>query len=115
MPGAHASLRHILAPFLDTFGPSDYFMAVLEAMASGKAVVVSNVGGMPEVVSDEVGRLVNPHDVESIASGMRELLADRDLRACVREPTHERMSSTIVDPAAIVKHSTKTVYRRFTQ
>ena len=54
-------------------------LAVLEAMASGKAVVGTRVGGIPEVVSDlETGRLVQPGDSESLAKAMLLLLHDRD-------------------------------------
>ena len=54
-------------------------LAVLEAMASGKAVVGTRVGGIPEVVSDlETGRLVPPGDSESLAKAMLLLLHDRD-------------------------------------
>lgn len=63
----------LLAPFLDTFGPSDYFMAALEALACGKPVIVSPVGGMPEVVTEQVGRLVNPHDATALATAILEL------------------------------------------
>ena len=53
--------------------------AVLEAMASGKAVVGTRVGGTPEVVSDfETGRLVPPGDPESLAKVILFLLHDRD-------------------------------------
>lgn len=80
MPTLMQASDVLVAPFLDSFGPSDYFMAALEAMACGKPVVVSNVGGMPEVISDDVGRLVDPHDVDSIAGGLRTFLADESLR-----------------------------------
>ncbi len=80
MPALMQACDLLVAPFLNSYGPSDYFMAVLEAMASGKPVVVSNVGGMPEVVSNNVGRLVDPHDDASIAAGMRDFLADKVLR-----------------------------------
>jgi len=51
----------------------------LEAMASGTPVVASNSSSIPEVVGD-AGILVNPHDVESIAQAMIEVLTNRDLR-----------------------------------
>jgi glycosyltransferase involved in cell wall biosynthesis len=45
------SLVHV-APFRNTNGPSDYYMASLEAMAMGKVCVVSDLPGMAEVVTD---------------------------------------------------------------
>ncbi len=80
MPQLMQACDVLVAPFLDSFGPSDYFMVALEAMACGKPVVVSEVGGMPEVVSDDVGRLVDPHDYASIASGLKTFVVDEDLR-----------------------------------
>jgi glycosyltransferase involved in cell wall biosynthesis len=70
----------LVAPFMDSIGPSDYFMAVLEAMACGKPTIVSRVGGMPEVINADVGRLVDPADVEAIRAAMEELAADQTLR-----------------------------------
>lgn len=58
----------VLPSFWEGFG-----LDVLNAMASGVPVVVSNIGSLPEVVG-EAGVLVNPHDPESIAAGMKEVL-----------------------------------------
>lgn len=56
-------------------------MAMLEAMAAQKAVVVSAVGGIPEAVQDGVnGLLVEPENVASLAGALQRLLADRPLR-----------------------------------
>jgi glycosyltransferase involved in cell wall biosynthesis len=41
-----------VSPFRNTNGPSDYFIATLEAMAMGKVCVVSDLPGMAEVVAD---------------------------------------------------------------
>jgi glycosyltransferase involved in cell wall biosynthesis len=50
----------------------------LEAMASGKAVVGTRVGGLPEIVSDaETGLLVPPGDPDSLAEAMLVLLRNR--------------------------------------
>jgi len=57
-------------------------MALLEAMAAGKAVVASSVGGIPELVHDgENGLLVPPHDGAALAQALARLLADEGLRS----------------------------------
>jgi glycosyltransferase involved in cell wall biosynthesis len=45
--------------------------ALLEAMACGRPVVATSVGGPPEFVPPEAGVLVDPTDVRAIAAGMR--------------------------------------------
>src|SRR5439155_741873 len=45
--------------------------ALLEALACGRPVVATRVGGPPEYLSDACGALVDPLDVASIADGMR--------------------------------------------
>jgi len=81
MPELMAACDILVAPFVDSYGPSDYFMAVLEAMAAGKPTVVSAVGGMPEVIDEEVGRLVDPHDTEALAEAIGWFVADARRRA----------------------------------
>lgn len=56
-------------------------LALLEAMALGKAVVASAVGGVPETLRDqETGLLVPRGDVGALASALERLRADRSLR-----------------------------------
>ena len=56
-------------------------LAILEAMACGKPVIATNVGGIPEVVKDgENGILVSPKDPEALYRAMNELLDDREKR-----------------------------------
>ena len=45
--------------------------ALLEAMACGRPVVATSVGGPPEFVPPEAGVLVDPSDAAAIAAGMR--------------------------------------------
>ena len=53
----------------------------LEAMAAGKAVIASRVGGVPEVVHEGVtGMLVPPGNVGALASALRRVAADDALR-----------------------------------
>ena len=57
-------------------------LVFLEAMAAGKPVVALNSTAVPEVVRDTVdGILVEPEDVNSIATGIITLLENSDLRA----------------------------------
>lgn len=56
-------------------------LALLEAMALGKAVAVSAVGGVPETVRDgENGLLVPRGDVRALVHALERLRADRALR-----------------------------------
>jgi len=53
-------------------------LTILEAMACGKPVIATNVGGIPEIVIDGVsGILVSPKDPEALYRAMDELLNDR--------------------------------------
>jgi len=49
--------------------------ALLEAMACGRSVVATRIGGPPEFVPPEAGVLVDPLDIEGIAAAMREAAA----------------------------------------
>jgi len=54
--------------------------AVLEAMAIGKPVVASAVGGVPEIIEDGVsGRLVPPERADLLAKAMAEVLLDQNV------------------------------------
>jgi glycosyltransferase involved in cell wall biosynthesis len=49
--------------------------AVLEAMACGRAVVATRIGGPPELVPADAGVLVDPLDVDALAAALRRAAA----------------------------------------
>ncbi len=57
-------------------------VAALEAMAAGRPLVATRVGGLAEAVADaETGLLVEPDDAAGLADALARLLADPELRA----------------------------------
>lgn len=65
--------------------PSEWYencpMSILEAMAHGKPVVASRIGGIPELISDgETGELVPPADVDGLGRTVSRLLRDTERR-----------------------------------
>jgi glycosyltransferase involved in cell wall biosynthesis len=82
-------------------------LALLSAMASGLPVVVTSVGGIPEVVRDgENGFLVPPEDPAALAAAIRRVREDAELAsACGRsgaetvraEYSHQRNAERIME------------------
>ena len=71
----------------DSFG-----VAIVEAESCGKPVVVSNVGGLPEVVEDGVtGFVVERKNAEAAAEKLEKLVLDPDLREKMGKAGRERV------------------------
>jgi glycosyltransferase involved in cell wall biosynthesis len=67
IPARLAAARVVCGPSLvEPFG-----QALLEALAGGRPVVATNVGGPPEFVPPEAGVLVDPFDEDQILHGLR--------------------------------------------
>jgi len=67
-------------------------VSVLEAMAAGKAVIASRVGGLPELVIDSVtGLLVAPRDVEGLVNAISTLAGDKSLIRAMGDKGRERL------------------------
>ncbi|MGZ6344655.1 MAG: glycosyltransferase family 4 protein [Candidatus Limnocylindrales bacterium] len=65
-------------------------LAILEAMALGRPVVATNVGGIPEMIEDgRTGLLVPPHDAPALAAGIVRLLTDHPLADMVARAGHD--------------------------
>ena len=89
---SRVTLAGARADIPDLLGAADVFVlsslkeglpvSLLEAMAAGRGIVATSVGGVPETIRDgESGLLVPSGDVEALAGGIARLLADEGLRA----------------------------------
>jgi D-inositol-3-phosphate glycosyltransferase len=75
-------------------------LVVLEAMASGLAVIATTSGGVTDIVTDGVnGRLVPPNDVSALSDALCELVDDAVLRAELRKGALDSVRSSSWDVA----------------
>lgn len=83
-------LRHadafVLPSETESFG-----VAALEALSCGVPVVGYRVGGLPELVTEDVGRLVAPFDVDALAQATLAVVSDRSLRAAMGAAARARV------------------------
>jgi glycosyltransferase involved in cell wall biosynthesis len=54
--------------------------AIIEAMSHAKPIIATAVGGVPDFVSEDLGILVPPNDVNALAAAISRLAADDELR-----------------------------------
>jgi glycosyltransferase involved in cell wall biosynthesis len=76
-------------------------IVLLEAMACGKPVVASNVGGIPFVVEEgKTGLLFESGNVEDLADKIVTILKDEELREKMGEAGRERAKEFTWDKIA---------------
>jgi glycosyltransferase involved in cell wall biosynthesis len=84
---------------------------IAQAMAAGKPVLASRVGGVPEMVGDcETGFLVESDDEATLADRMAKLLVDQDLSLRLGQRGHEVALERFT--AAAVAEMTVEAYRK---
>lgn len=81
MPGLIASTDVVLVPFRNTSNISDIPLIILEAMAVGRSVVTTNIGGTAELVrNEENGMIVRLNRADEFADAVIHLLRNPNLR-----------------------------------
>jgi glycosyltransferase involved in cell wall biosynthesis len=91
-------LREVIDQAAVLVVPSEWYencpMSVLEAMAYGKPVVGSRMGGIPELVVDGVtGLLFEAGNVDNLRDQLDRLMKDGDLRRCLGEKARQRVET----------------------
>ena len=111
--GQVADVRAVLAAADAVVMPSlaeGLGVAAIEAMAAGRPVIASAVGGLPELVSDGVqGLLVPPGDAAALATALARCIGDASLRERLGVAGRERAQafSTVA-----MARGTASVYER---
>jgi len=76
LPLVYAAASLVVVPSLNE--RACFGLAIAEAMATGKATVVADVGGAREIAVDRVSRFVAPRDSSALARAVVDLLAQPD-------------------------------------
>jgi len=96
-PGFHTSMPGLLAAIDVYVQPSvneGLSLSILEAMAAGRAVVATRVGGAEEIIAEgETGILVSPGSAAAIAAAVIRLLEDPDKRTAISRAGRARVES----------------------
>lgn len=83
VPAALTASDFVIHPSLEDALPT----ALLYALAAGLPIVASDVGGIPEIVTPEIGILVPPGSVDALVEGVEDMierLPASDMRAAAR-------------------------------
>jgi glycosyltransferase involved in cell wall biosynthesis len=97
VPGAAAWVRHFTV-FCQPSVAEALPLSLLEAMASGCAIVATCVGGMPEALGyGQAGLLVPPRDPEALAAAVLSLLQDAQLRERLGRTARQRYAEHFTD------------------
>lgn len=86
MPGLFASCDMTIIPSVSTEGTS---LSCLEAMATKKPVIVTNIGGLPDIVIDRFNGLICRPNAESLAEKINTYLEDKQLMKKMALKGHE--------------------------
>ena len=94
--------KHCTLAVVPSIWPEPFATAAIEALAAGRPVVASAVGGLPEMIQDGLtGVLVPPNDSGALLTNLAKLLGDPELRARIGEAARHhaaKYSASVVVP-----------------
>src|ERR1019366_1972805 len=93
-----ADLERTVAGAAIVVVPSEWYenspLSVLEAMAHGKPIIGSRIGGIPEhIVDGETGVLFEPGDIEGLSKHIHALMADEETRRRLGKAARKRVEA----------------------
>jgi glycosyltransferase involved in cell wall biosynthesis len=85
--------------------PDALSRVIIEAMAAGRAIVATRVGGTPElIVHDKTGLLVERADPGGLARAIGRLLGDAALRSALGAAARRRLDELTGRGSAVEQH-----------
>lgn len=109
MPKLYAAASVCIYP---SSASEPFGLTILEASSSAKPMVVTETGGMPEIVKDGINGFIIPvKDFESLASRVIQLLADKELNARLGYTGRQMVEQQFTKD--IVTENTLKLYRKF--
>lgn len=75
----------VLPSFSESFG-----LVLIEALACGVPVIGSDVGGIKEIITENVGLLIDPNDPKTVSKAIEELLNNNELYDSFKSNARDR-------------------------
>jgi glycosyltransferase involved in cell wall biosynthesis len=105
VPQVYANTSIVVFP---SIWPEPFGRIAMEAMAAGKPVVGSDIGGIKETITKETGILVPPDDAQALRQALLSLLADtkrrKEMGSAGRKLVRERYSEDRVTQRLITTY-----------
>lgn len=100
-PEERTSFMHDLDVFVMPSFTEGTPNSIVEAMANGKPIIASAVGGIPDMIDDDSGILVPPGDARALAKAMIVLAKNPELRRQMGEAALKRYQ-ILFSPGAVI-------------